>query len=364
MVTAVVMIGEGGGKTEPLAWIQGARRAAAADLIEQLIRQPGIKRLIVATPELDGLVNGTDGDVVVHYRTDPGSIHFGQTLEEIGRKFRLDKLLYFGGGAAPLLSNEILRVVIEQLDQATDIVLTNNLFASDWAGIAPVTAIAYRQNRLPQDNMLGWVLTQEVGLSGRDWPASSETRLDIDTPADLLTLRLHPRTQPALQRYLNSIPLDTSRLERAINVLATPGSQVFLSGRVGPEAWHALNKVTSCWLRVVSEERGMVSSGRRAAGHVYSLLADHIDLVGTTPFYTRLGQICQAGLIDSRVLLAHHRYWPPASDRYASDLGFADQIADPWLRAFTIASIEAPLPIILGGHGLLNGDLLAICDLL
>jgi hypothetical protein len=157
--------------------------------------------------------------------------------------------------------------------------------------------------------------------------------------------------------------LDTGRLQAVISVLATPASQVFMAGRVGPEAWAAINRATHCWIRLLAEERGMVSSGRQARGEAYSLLADHIENVGLDRFFEGLARQAQAALIDSRVLLAHHKRWPPASDRFASDLGLVAQVQDPWLRAFTEAVLAAPIPIILGGHGLLAGDLFALAEM-
>jgi hypothetical protein len=147
-------------------------------------------------------------------------------------------------------------------------------------------------------------------------------------------------------------------------VLATPASRVFIAGRFDPAVWTAVNRATQCWLRVLSEERGMVSSGRQARGEVYSLLADHLALVGPDVFFATLSRQADAAFIDTRPLLAHHRRWPGDADRFASDLGLVAQIADEWLRDFTAAAVAAPIPIILGGHSLLAGDMFAFCDLL
>jgi hypothetical protein len=63
--------------------------------------------------------------------------------------------------------------------------------------------------------------------------------------------------------------------------------------------------------------------------------------------------------VDSRVLIAHHRGghetdWPPAEDRFASDLLLPEEVGDPWLRELTASAVEAPVPILLGGHGLVG----------
>ena len=59
------------------------------------------------------------------------------------------------------------------------------------------------------------------------------------------------------------------------------------------------------------------------------------------------------------MLLAHRlgadeRRWPAPEDRFASDLLLHERIADPWLRALTRSALDAPVPIVLGGHTLVG----------
>lgn len=60
--------------------------------------------------------------------------------------------------------------------------------------------------------------------------------------------------------------------------------------------------------------------------------------------------------------LAHAGGWPSSADRYASDLGLVDDIADPFLRRLTAAAMDAPMPVVLGGHGVVAGDLYGLVD--
>jgi hypothetical protein len=39
-------------------------------------------------------------------------------------------------------------------------------------------------------------------------------------------------------------------------------------------------------------------------------------------------------------------------------------MSDGWLKDFTEAALSAPIPVVLGGHGLIAGDMLAFCELL
>jgi hypothetical protein len=70
-------------------------------------------------------------------------------------------------------------------------------------------------------------------------------------------------------------------------------------------------------------------------------------------------ELGDGAFIDSRVLLAHRlgadeTAWPPAEDRFASDLLLVDRVADPWVRALTASARDATIPIVLGGHSLVG----------
>ena len=78
--------------------------------------------------------------------------------------------------------------------------------------------------------------------------------------------------------------------------------------------------------------------------------------------------LSDGALIDSRVLLAHRlggdeAAWPPAEDRFASDLLLPDRVRDPWLAELTHSAVDATVPILLGGHALVGpGVHLALGD--
>jgi hypothetical protein len=63
------------------------------------------------------------------------------------------------------------------------------------------------------------------------------------------------------------------------------------------------------------------------------------------------------------VVLAHAGRWPSAADRYAADLGRVDEIVDPFLRDLAGAAWAAPIPIVLGGHGVVAGDLYGLIEI-
>jgi len=114
---------------------------------------------------------------------------------------------------------------------------------------------------------------------------------------------------------------------------------------------------------VLSEERGMTASGRLAAGQVKSLVGAHLDRLGPAAFFEELSQMAEAVFFDTRVVLAHARRWLSAADRYAADLGLADEIRDPWLRDLTAAAVAAKMPVVMGGHGVVTGDLYGLVEI-
>ena len=93
-----------------------------------------------------------------------------------------------------------------------------------------------------------------------------------------------------------------------------------------------------------------------------SVLGALLDRDGPASIGSLLGELGDAALIDSRVLLAHRfgpdqAGWPGPEDRFASDLLLHERIADPWLRDLTRSAADAPLPIVLGGHTLVGPGL-------
>jgi len=91
-------------------------------------------------------------------------------------------------------------------------------------------------------------------------------------------------------------------------------------------------------------------------------LATFLGVVGPRQFMQHLAEVCEVVLFDSRVWMAHEKLDLTEADRFHSDLGDLDRIANPRLREFTEAAFAAPIPIILGGHSLVAGGLWALAE--
>ena len=69
-----------------------------------------------------------------------------------------------------------------------------------------------------------------------------------------------------------------------------------------------------------------------------------------------------AAFLDTRVIFNHAGKNPSAPDRFYSDMLEAESVADPWLWEFTLGAREAAIPVVLGGHSLVSGGMLALID--
>jgi hypothetical protein len=348
-------------------FVARGRNAAARDALRLLRSLPNIGQVIVASPDATWGESQAELGYMVDLDLPGEEFHFGRRLAGLCIKHKLERVVYLGAGSLPLLPAEALAEAVETVAGAVaPCAVTNNVHSSDWMAVSTVEPLVRLPERLRRDNSLGWVLRTEAGVEVRDLAPSAATRMDIDTPFDLLLLSLYPRLGDELRLCLAPVAEEAGsrRLRAALDVLATPGSQVALIGRVASAAWGYLEAHTQVWLRVYSEERGMAASGRQEAGSVRSLLAAYIEAVGPDRFLRELAGMAQAILIDTRLLLAHHRLWPAGADRYRSDLGEWQGIGEPWLRDFTRAAVEAETPVVLGGHGVVAGGLYAIVDIL
>ncbi len=370
-VSAVIMVGSAG-NSPPEQLVLQAQRACALDLIALLEAQE-VTPIIVAAPTVDWL---PETCAVIRDQDDPDTpFHFGRRLAELITRYELSPTMYFGGGSAPLLNSGMAHTIAAMLHRSefrppgsripSHIALTDNLHSSDWVALSNVAdALPIIQNA-DRDNSLAWLLREsgefEVRVIAAMRPAAS---LDIDTPADLAIMALHPDLQPNLARVVGDERLRAIPVREVINVAATPESNLTLIGRVSPLAWQVLNNATQCWVRVYAEERGMVASGRQARHEVRSLLGEMIQLQGPRAFFDTLAGMTEAAIIDSRPLMAAQGRWPSAADRFASDLYLVDQISDPWLRDFTAAAAGAAIPVLLGGHSVVAGGLYALAEII
>ncbi len=348
----VFLGGLGGSPVEEM--VGGARRAAALDTIEAALGSGAFAAAILVTD--DPTVASDAAGLTVHL--DEGPFHFGQRLAEVARRYSLDAVVYLGGGSLPLLTADDLAGVAAALEQE-NVAVTNNFYSSDLVAFRVDEAALPTVEAVASDNALARALAED-GLALQPLPRTVATQLDIDGPTDLAVLALTGMGGSRLHAYLQGLELDLTRYRRALALFVDPRAQVVVAGRVGSHAWQYLERETACRVRLFAEERGMQADGRAQAATARSLLGFFLEAVGVARFFDALAQLGDAAFIDTRVLLAHLRLDPCRADRFLSDLGRWPEAGDAFLREFTKGAVKASMPVLLGGHSLVSGDLMAL----
>jgi len=339
------------GPTPEEELVQGARRAAALDALETALATGAYAGAMVVTPCPEALGPLPAGTQVV---AEDGPFHFGRLLWRLVREAGPEALVYVGGGALPLLSPDDWAAVALALARGPGAV-TNNLHSSDLVGVRPASALLPLPPP-PRDNALARLLAQ-AGLPVWEMPRSLSTVFDLDTPADVAVLKLTGYAPgPRLASFLAALDIDLSPHRRLLRVLVDPQAQLFVAGRVGSHVWRFLEEGTACRVRLLAEERGMQALGLGAR----SLLGMLVEAIGEEGLAQALPRLGDAAVIDTRVLMAHLGIDASRRDRFLSDMGRPGEIAHPRLRRLTEALLSAPVPVLLGGHSLVTGGIMAL----
>lgn len=352
-VLVVFCGGVGGSDVEEL--VAAARAAAGLDSIERALATEAFAGAILVTDRPEMLADVPPG---VEVLPAPHPFHFGEALADLVDRRGLERVLYCGAGAAPLITGEEFARIADRLAGAP-VVVANNYYSADLVAFTPAAALA----RVPlpaTDNPLARLLHEHAGLPSEPLPRTIATQLDIDTPTSLTVLALYGGTGPRLARLLVTADLPLAWFRRAARVFVDRERTALVAGRVGSHVWQYLERETACHVRLFAEERGMQADGREERGLARSLLGMYLAEVGMPRFFAALAELADAAFLDTRVLTAHVRRFPARRDRFLSDLGRPAEIADPFLRELTAGALDAPLPVLLGGHALVSGGLMAL----
>ncbi len=347
----------------------GLGGSTAEDALAEALRECGLDMLeeAVASGAFAGQVLVTDrssaealeGRLPARTEIDvdlPGQpFHIGRRIKGVVTRYGLERPVYAGNGL-PLIKAPELAKVADELRRSKKAVVANNFFSADLIGFVPGKTV--EQIELPDnDRVMPRLLRDEAGLENRSLARTMENQFDIDTPGDLAILAYAGGAGPNLQRHIDSLGIDTSRLERASRLFTERDAEVIVAGRVGTQTWQYLESETACRVRLFAEERGLQAAGRDVDGKARSMLGFHLQSVGASRFFEELPQMGQAAFIDTRPLFAHMGLRPSRSDRFLSDAMQPAGISDDWAREFTSEACEAPIPVVLGGRSLVASGL-------
>ena len=341
--------------------VADAQMAASLETLEKIRTLDQVGEIVVSTASAEFAEQARALGARVEIDPPDMNFHWGRQLAALVEKYRAAKPLYIGGGSGALMSVEDWRSMVQRALEETNVVITNNYFSCDFAAWSPGQAL--EKIEPPElDNDLAFRLGERVGLKRVSLPKNAATQLDIDTPSDLQTISFHAALGKRLRQVIDAAHLDTSNVERLLPMLTDRDQTMLAVGRVSASMMLFLERETRCQWRLFSEERGMRASGREARGEARSLVGFYLEQAGIHNFATALPQLANAALIDSRILFAHYRLQPSGSDRFHSDLLQPDLIRDPFLREFTAAMRDAPIPILLGGHSLVSGGMYTLVE--
>jgi len=351
--TLIVFLG-GFGSSEAARLVDGARTAASFDAIDAWCAAEPEGQAIVVTDDPELRAN-TAGVLIDH---DTGDFHFGRRLAGVIRRHSIERAVYIGGGSVPLFGASDFAGVAARVTDG--VAVTNNLFSSDLIAFPVNERVLATIEAVARDNSLAHALKDDAGLDMQSLERTVATQFDIDTPTDVCVLALTGEGGRRLQTQLASLNLDLERYRAVLPLFLDTTKQIIVAGRVGTHSWSYLERETACRVRLFAEERGMEADGRALSGEARSLVGYHLDAVGLERFFETLAELGDAAFIDTRVLLAHKHIEASREDRFLSDLGRWEGIGDPFLRDFTRAAVDAPMPVLMGGHSLMAGGLMAL----
>ncbi len=316
--------------------------------------------LVADQPSADALGSRLPAGVKLDVDEPGRAHHFGRRLTEVVTRYALNRPVYVGCGM-PLLKGDELAAVATVLSGQEVAVVSNNFFSADLAGFVPGEVV--RDLELPDnDRVLPRFLVQEAAFVNSALPRTIANQFDIDTPIELSILGCAGGAGPRLTAWLAAHPVETKRLEDASWLFTDSQAMVMVAGRIGGDTMEYLRSETASQTRVYSEERGMQASGRDLSGEARSLLAFHIQAVGIERFFVELGEMANGAFVDTRPIFAHMGLQPSRPDRFLSDALRPEGIADPFIRDFTAAAREAPIPVVLGGQSLVTSGLQLLAE--
>ncbi len=321
-----------------------------------LTRATAAARLDAAERHVRGFLEAGATRARIHAGPPDGRA-FGARLRDLVAELGDGGLVVLGSGAVPLATAWDRRELVATAAGDRPTALTNNRYSADVIAVARARDALANVPDLPTDNALPRWLEEHAGVPVDDRRGRTRLGIDIDGPLDVVLLG--GRWQSSLRAT------DTARVRAIIgavrSVVAESAAELIVTGRVSATNLAWLEARTSSRTRALIEERGLRTrrAGQRPAASVLGALLDRDGPEALGDTLTRLGD---AAVIDTRVLLAHRfgadeAGWPLAEDRFASDLLLPASVEDPWLHALTASAVNAPIPILLGGHTLVGPGL-------
>ena len=298
------------------------------------------------------------GAVTRIVETRAGGPPFGARLRRLAALDAGAGFVVLGSGSVPLAGPADRRAFVAAAGGAGQ-PLTNNRYSGDIVAIPARVPLADLPDLTADNGVPRWLADR--GLEVRDLRSRWRLQVDLDSPLDVLVAGLAGSGAGAGAAAEDAYTRVRDAVTRLRAVAADPRAELLVAGRTSAATIGWLEGATASRTRALIEERGLRTAmpGQRPPRSTLGLV---LDREGPEALGRIVAGLADAAVIDSRVLLAHRLgadedAWPPAEERFASDLLLPDRIGDPWLRSLTTAAVEASIPIALGGHTLVGPGL-------
>jgi hypothetical protein len=297
---------------------------------------------------------------------------FGLRLAELRAGLRPRRgLVILGSGALPLATPADLAAFVAAAAAIEPMALVNNRYSADVTAVSAAAhaILAGLPDAFPSDNALPRWLAEVGGVRVVDLRRRWRLAMDLDSPLDAILVAAVRRSH--VDRLPGSLAPAATRVAPVIDavqaILTDRRAELVVAGRASAATLGWLDREARCRVRALVEERGLRASSPLALEspasaslrRPRSILGMVLDSGGPGVIGDRLAELGDGAVVDTRVLLAHRlggdeAAWPPAGERFASDLLDPRGVDDPWLAELTSAAIAAPIPILLGGHSLVG----------
>lgn len=267
----------------------------------------------------------------------------------------------YAGSGMPAMTVEDWSSVRETIESGA--ATANRMFSCDWVGVPDGRLLSCVAGE-SVDNRFALLIRDGGDVPVVSYERSARSVLDIDTPADVTVLKaaasvgsleIGQATSATLSRH-PELEEPVHMAFRVLDVVTRRDGELMIAGRVSGSDWAAVDRDTSCRVRVLSEERGLRSRGRRAR----SLLGELYEWAGQDGFLLALDGLGDATIWDTRPFLSHLGWDVSRCDRFWADLGRWDEISDERLRG--LVSMLEDSSVMMGGHSLVSGGMLAGID--
>lgn len=358
-VDLLLMAGSAG-DSEPESIVAEGKYASVKDLISTARQVSRIRRIILSTSS-EILVDRLDGtDVEIIPDDGEGEFHFGVRLNKIIEEYQIENLLYFGAGSGVLLNVEDFEALVSLLDREGAVAIANNFYSTDFIALKPADKLLSIPP-VDRDNLLGWK-SREAGYDFYELQRSGKTQFDIDTPVDLLSLKMNDDLGRYMRGYLTSVSSFGINFEDYLPYYTDSGAKIVLAGRIGASTWNYLERNAACRFNVYSEGRGTYASSGSEGKKISSLLGSLVSSTNWDDFFAFLSETGDILFLDTRVLYYCNGLWPSCADRFWSDLKQPEKINSDFVKELTRAALDCDKPVILGGHSLVSGTQYLLVD--